>query len=150
MNGFYTGGAGAYNGGDGATYTGGGGGGGTWSSYSGGKGGSGIVILSYLTVAPTTTTTLSITGTALKQTTTDLVAATSVGGTVTFFANGRIINHCQSVATVTGSSITATCHWKPITHGNAILYAVLTPVSGYISSTSISLNSATGKRTTSR
>jgi hypothetical protein len=149
-NGINTGGTGAYIGGDGAANTGGGGGGGTLSNYSGGKGGSGIVILLYLTVAPTTSTLLSISGSAFKQTTTDLIATTSVGGTVSFYANGRIINHCQSVATVSSSIITATCHWKPLTHGGVALYAVLTPVSGYISSTSQIINSVTAKRTISR
>jgi hypothetical protein len=109
----------AATGNSGKPLTGGGGGGAYWSV--GGSGGSGVVILAYVNYFGTS---VSISVDPKKTTkaagATAIVANTTSTGTVTFFANGRVINGCKSVA-VSGTS--ATCNWKPITHGQVILTA---------------------------
>ena len=137
-------------GGNGSPNTGAGAGGGPAGCTDGGIGGSGIVILKYknyfgasvsLSVNPKKTTK--------NSGSTPITAVTTSSGTVTFYANGRVINGCNNV-TVSGT--TATCYWRPMTHGQVTLtatYASNDPVySG--SAAAPAYVTTVGKRTTAR
>ena len=132
--------------------TGGGGGSGSVNASSSGNGGSGVVIIRYknyfgasVTIAVNPKkTTKSAGATAITAST------TSASGTITFYANGRMINGCKNL-TVSGSS--ATCNWRPMVQGSVTLTATFTPsgdatLSGSVSSAAIT--TAVTKRTSAR
>jgi hypothetical protein len=111
------------NGSSGTPLTGGGGGAASKNSY-GGSGGSGAVVLAYVNFFGAS---VSISVGAKKSARViagnQITATTTSTGTVTFYANGRLINGCKNVA---GSGTTATCNWKPLTHGQVTLTATYT------------------------
>ena len=51
-------------------------------------------------------------------------AALNTSGTVTFYANGRVINRCQSIVTAT---TTASCNWLPLATARTQLTAYINP-----------------------
>jgi hypothetical protein len=116
----------------------------------GGNGGSGVVLIrtpNYFTVSLTSSGILQ--KTTKNSNATTLTATTTSTGTVTFYANGRIINGCKNVAV---SGTTATCLWRPLTHGQQTISATYTstdPTSTgiYVSPTT---NFIATKRTTAR
>ena len=128
---------------DGTANTGGGGG-------AGGSGGSGVVVIRYVN---SFSVSISYSGTPLKTTKSagaiTITASTTSTGTVTFYANGRPINRCVSVPV---SGTTATCLWRPMTHGQQYLTARYTSNDTFYngSVTSSILNTNTGRRSTSR
>ena len=96
-------------------------------------------------VQGSSTISLSVGGTNKKLTNSNITASTSTAGSVTYYANGRQINHCVAI------SSSATCAWKPLTHGNVFLTATLTPSNTSITnSTSTPVLVNVGKRTVSR
>jgi len=145
------GGIGAYASGVGASgkpLTGGGGGGAYWSV--GGSGGSGVVILAYVNFFGAS---VNISVGAKKSTRViagnQITATTTSTGTVTFYANGRLINGCKNVAV---SGTTATCNWKPLTHGQVTLTATYTSNDATYagSANAPAVVTTVGKRTTAR
>jgi hypothetical protein len=127
----------------------GGGGGGAYNSF-GTSGGSGVVILSYLNYFGTS---VSISVNPKKTTksagATPITATTTSTGTVTFYANGRVINGCLNVAV---SGTTATCNWRPITQGQVTLTATYTSndVAYAGSASAPAFVTTVGKRTSAR
>jgi Concanavalin A-like lectin/glucanases superfamily len=133
--------------------SGAGGGGAGWSSGSdvnGGAGASGVIIIKYknyfgtsisLSVNPKKTTKSSAS--------TPITATTTSTGTVTFYANGRVINGCNGVVV---SGTTATCNWRPITQGQVTLTATYTSNDPVYSGSAAAPAYVTtvGKRTTAR
>jgi hypothetical protein len=63
---------------------------------------------------------------------------TASAGKVTFFANGRRIPGCISVPAITS----ATCSYRPTTHGGITLRATVTPNSGSPYDVPISISAA--------
>lgn len=107
----------------GSVMSGAGGGGGGVDCGSGGNGGGGVVVISLLT----NSLEAAILSSASYRTTSSLVVTTTTAGKVTFFAQGRRIAGCINVSTVSSSTITATCNWKPAKIGLNQIYAILTP-----------------------
>jgi len=101
--------------------------------------------------ATSTTTTLAdqANGRATYRTVDQLTATVSGGaGKVTFYAGGKRIPMCVNIP-VSGS--TATCQWRPSTHGTTSVYAVFkSSDSGYLSSTSTPVKVGVTQRATSR
>jgi hypothetical protein len=141
---------------DGSPNTGGGGGSNSSStlaaggSANAGFGGSGVVIIKYknyfgasisISVNPKKTTKSSAA--------TPITATTTSTGTVTFYANGRVINGCMNVPV---SGTTATCNWRPITQGQMTLTATYTSSDSLYSGTAAAPAFVTtvGKRMTAR
>ena len=88
----------------------------------------GSVVITLLAIAISdTTTTLNVPNLLAFRTSAILTATTSTTGRVTFFANGKRIGGCVSVATVGSSPITATCNFKPVARGAVNFTAQLTP-----------------------
>ena len=101
----------------------GGGGGGAYNSI-GTSGGSGVVLLSYLNYfGASVSISVNLKKTAKSVGATPITATTTSTGTITFYANGRVINGCLNLAV---SGTTATCNWKPLTHGQVTLTATYT------------------------
>lgn len=107
----------------GAINSGAGGGGGGVNCGSGGSGGGGIVAISLQTNSIEAATISS----ASYRTASSLVVTTTTAGKVTFFAQGKRIAGCINLTTVSSSTITATCNWKPAQIGPNQIYAILTP-----------------------
>ena len=141
---------------DGSPNTGGGGGSNSSStlaaggSANAGFGGSGVVIIKYknyfgasisISVNPKKTTKSSAA--------TPITATTTSTGTVTFYANGRVINGCMNVPV---SGTTATCNWRPITQGQVTLAATYTSNDPLYSGTAAvtSFVTSVGERTSAR
>ena len=79
-----------------------------------------------ITVATgTSSITLTVPGTPRKGGTFTLSAVTSSTGTVAFRAKGRIISGCAA-RNVNAGTLTATCTWKPISHGPQAITASYT------------------------
>jgi len=97
------------------------------------------------------TVSLSLTSggtTTSKSKATSLTAALNTPGTVTFYANGRVINRCQAVVTAT---TTATCNWLPLTNSRVPITAYINPSSSsYSAVTSSPLYIQVNKRNTAR
>ena len=133
-----------------ATANTGGGGGGASLNSTGGRGGSGIVLISYQNSFGAS---VSISANPKKSTkasgATQITATTTSTGTVTFYANGRIINGCKNVVV---SGTTATCNWRPMTQGPVALSAAYTSNDSLYSGTvsSAAITTAVSKRTTAR
>lgn len=95
-----------------------------------------------------TLTSPSYTGNPSKAVFTTLSATANVAGTVTFYANGRLIAGCKNRPT--NGSFVATCNWRPLTQSPQTLTALFTP-----SDNTYTLATSTGsatirKRTTPR
>ena len=105
------GGAGTLNGNgvSGTKNTGGGGGSNATSSSTAGNGGSGVIIFAFSAFTGVATAINS----AVYRTPTTITATVSEAGNVTFYAMGKVIPGCKSRPTVTSSTITATCTWRP-------------------------------------
>jgi hypothetical protein len=97
------------NGSNGLNKTGSGGGGNTSGCAVGGNGGSGVVIFSFSAYGGIPT----VINSAVYRTPTTITATVSEAGKVTFYASGKVIPGCKSKSTVSSSSITATCQWRP-------------------------------------
>jgi hypothetical protein len=100
---------GAGSGADGLNLTGSGGGGNAAGCAVGGKGGTGIVIFAFNAFTAVATAISS----ATYRTPTTITATVSEAGKVTFYAYGKVIPGCKSKSTVSSTSITATCQWRP-------------------------------------
>jgi len=105
------GGAGTLNGNgvSGTKNTGGGGGANASSGTIAGNGGSGVIIFAFNAF----TAVANAISSATYRTPTTLTATVSEAGKVTFFAMGKVIPGCKSKSTVSSTSITATCQWRP-------------------------------------
>lgn len=110
---------------DGDANTGGGGGGGasSWRNYAGFAGGSGIVIIAYSAFPGEFGTLSGVSYKTTKQISLTLLSA----GKVTFLWNNKRIAGCIKVSTVSSTSITATCNWKPSQRGYATITAIFYP-----------------------
>jgi hypothetical protein len=94
----------------------------------------------------------TLAATAAKGISVNITISVDVVGKVRFFANGKRITNCLSVATSgTVPSLTATCAWKPSTTGRTSISATLTPTSNqYLGATSATLNTFVNRRTNTR
>lgn len=122
---------------DGDPNTGGGGGGAgtvSYRNYAGFAGGSGIVILSYSAFSGEFN---SIVG-ATYRSNIQLVATVSAVGRVTFYAKGKVIPGCNKVSTISSTTITAICNWRPSQRGAVSITARIFPSSSPAQSSSIS------------
>ena len=70
--------------------------------------------------------------TTSKNKSTSLTVSLNTPGTVTFYANGRVINRCQSIVTATTS---ATCNWLPLS-------TTRVPITVYVSPNSTSYSAS--------
>lgn len=104
--------------------------------------GNGFVQFTYANILPAAVT-LTSSGTAIYRSVMTLTATTNASGRVTFFSNGKRIAGCISL-TLIGSSpnYSATCSWKPSSHGSVNISAAVTPTSAHskASSPTISLS----------
>ena len=108
--------------------TGSGGGGGSnsgYRNYAGYAGASGIIILAF-TAFPVEVESISD---VKFRTTKQIVITASSAGKVTFLVNSKRIPGCIKVPTVSSTSITATCNWKPSLRGLVKVAASFTPSS---------------------
>jgi hypothetical protein len=94
---------------------------------------------------------ISLPGTSNFRTASTLTANLGVAGTdgkVTFYQNGKRIPGCINRLS---TSLVATCYWTPTTRGSVRIHAALTPASsGYLSSTSATVQAKVGNRSTTR
>jgi hypothetical protein len=135
--------------------SGSGGGGAGWNSgggtdINGGSGASGVIIIKYKNLFGTSVTiSVNPKKTTKSAGATPITATTTSTGTVTFYANYRVINGCLNVA---ASGTTATCNWRPITQGQVTLSATYTSNDPLYSGTAAATSFVTsvGKRTTAR
>lgn len=135
------------SGANGVDGTGSGGGGNAASCAAGGHGGNGIIILSYSAY----TGELSLPASPVFRTSSSIVATVSTPGVVAFFEKGKIISTCKKVTTVSASSITATCLWKPRSQGVTFISARFTATDGGSFPASLRASQVTVvKRTTPR
>jgi hypothetical protein len=99
-------------------------------------------------------TTASFTNLALayyRQPTNLVVTVTGTTGKVTFKHEGKNIVGCIKVATITASTITATCSWKPSVKKYVSLTATFVPTSAsYVSSTTPAMRTLVIARSTPR
>ena len=96
------------------------------------------------------TMSLSFASSPKKGTTQIITATTSVAGVVRFLEKGRVISACKSRATSGTNPITATCSWRPKSHGVAAISATLTPTSSDYASVSASQSVILTRRTGAR
>lgn len=119
----------------------------------GGAGGSGIVVIRYSTTTPTVNSfVLSGNPTvATFRSTTTININVNVSSRVTFFANGKRIGGCISLAaTGSSSSYTASCPWRPTTKGAMLLTAQIDPTSPGLAGFTSNLPISVVTRSTSR
>ena len=93
-----------------------------------------------------------ISGPVYKGIETTITISVGAAGKVRFFANGKRIATCLSKST-TGSNpnVTASCLWKPSTHGRIAITAIITPTNISLPiETSSPTNVVVLKRSTSR
>jgi hypothetical protein len=79
---------------------------------------------------------ITYSGVPSYRSTTVLTATTNTPSKVTFFENNKRITGCISIAT---SSNSATCNWKPASHGSITLSIQVTPTDSNYSANRISL-----------
>ena len=135
--------------------SGSGGGGAGWNSgggtdINGGSGASGVIIIKYKNLFGTSVTiSVNPKKTTKSAGATPITATTTSTGTVTFYANGRIINGCKNVVV---SGTTATCNWRPMTQGSVTLSASYTSNDSLYSGTvsAAAITTSVSKRTTAR
>lgn len=135
------------NGSNGLNQTGSGGGGNAAGCAIGGYGGSGIVIFAFNAYAGEP---VAISNATFRAATTVSVTV-SEAGKVSFYAFGKIIPGCKSRPTVSSSTITASCTWKPSQRGPVPITAKFVPTSAPSSIANINVGSVlvanrTGKR----
>jgi len=132
------------------TGAGGGGSGFGGTDTNGGAGASGVIIIKYKNYFGTSVS-LSVNPkkTTKSSASTPITATTTSAGTVTFYANGRVIIGCNGVVV---SGTTATCNWRPITQGPVTLTATYTSSDSLYSGSAVAPAYVTtvGKRTTAR
>jgi len=88
----------------------------------------GSVLVTLISIAISdTTTTIALPSSFTYRIATNLVATVTAPGKVTFFANGKRIGGCINVSTISSSSITATCSYKPSLRGQIQISATFTP-----------------------
>lgn len=97
----------------------------TTTATRGANGGPGIVILSY--IVGSTLTPMTISSPLYKGISNSISVTSNAAGKVTFFANGKKIGKCISIAVTSGNSYTATCNWKPAVRGYTKVSATFTP-----------------------
>ncbi len=133
---------------------GGGGGGGngsptptglTVSNAYGTPGAGGVVILRW---ALKGSVSFTVSGTPTFRSVSNLVATTNTASKVTFFANGKKIPGCVSLAT---SNNSVTCPWKPSTHSGVTITVKAVPTdtnyaSVSLAPTNVSIVARSGKR----
>ena len=95
-----------------------------------------------------TLTSPTYTGNPAKGVFTTLSATANVAGTVTFYANGRLIAGCKNRPT--NGSFIATCNWRPLTQSLQTVTALFTPTDNTYTLATSSANAAIRKRTTAR
>ena len=125
------------NGSNGSNLTGSGGGGNTSGCLVGGKGGSGVVIFVFNAFGAIANAINS----AVYRTPTTITATVSEAGKVTFYAMGKVIPGCKSRATVTSSTITATCSWRPSQRNAVPITAKFSPTASPANLVSIDFGS---------
>jgi hypothetical protein len=138
---------GAGTGVDGLNLTGSGGGGNAAGCVVGGKGGSGVVIFVFNAFGAVANAINS----AVYRTPTTITATVSEAGKVTFYAMGKVIPGCKSRATVTSSTISATCTWRPSQRNTVPITAKFSPAASpanlvTIDFGSIRVSARTGQR----
>ena len=135
------------NGSHGSDGTGSGGGGNASGCAVGGNGGNGIIILSFSAY----TGELSMPVSPVYRTSSSIVATVSAPGVVSFYEKGKVISSCKKVATVSSTTVTATCSWKPSAHGVTTVSARFTATGGAsYPATLTAPNLVVTKRTNSR
>lgn len=115
---------------------------------NGAPGGPGIVILKF--VVPSTLSGPTFSTPIYKGVATNLSATGNSIGRVTFFANGKKIGNCVSIATAASAPFTATCSWKPTVRGYAKVSATFTPTVIAYGVVTTSANTFIATRTTRR
>ena len=106
-----------------------------------------LTVSSNLTSASFTSLTLAY----YRQPTNLVVTVTGTTGRVTFKHNGKNIVGCIKVPTVSSSTITATCSWKPSVKSYVALTATFAPtLAAYVSSTAPTMRTLVVARTGSR
>jgi hypothetical protein len=99
----------------------------------------------------TTAAFSNITVANYRQSTSLVVTVTGTTGKVTFKHNGKNIVGCIKVPTVSSSTITATCSWKPSVKKYVSLTATFVPTSAaFASSTTPAMRTLVIARTTPR
>ncbi|MFM6941644.1 MAG: LamG domain-containing protein [Candidatus Planktophila sp.] len=135
----------------GAANSGAGGGGTGWddsvagSDLPGGSGGSGVIILRYTS---TLNTTFNAPATATYRQASTLSVTTTMAAKVTFFANGKRIPNCITIATDGANS--ASCNWTPSIRGQVTISVVVTPSLIGVAPATSTAALVVAKRTTQR
>lgn len=121
------------------------------SNGSGGAGGSGIVYIKYATTGATISQ-ISVSGIVNKGNTSTLTATLNSVGKVRFFANGKRIPNCLSVATSgSGPTYTASCNWKATNTGSTRISVQFYPTdANYLGALSADFNFTVSKRSNTR
>lgn len=114
----------------------------------GAPGGPGIIILKY--IIPSSLGAITIGGSIYKGVVTSITVTANSAGRVTFYANGKKIAKCISIATSGSDPFTATCSWKPAVRGPIRVSAIFSPTNTAMGVTSTSSNAQVGRRTTTR
>jgi hypothetical protein len=78
---------------------------------------------------------------AAYRTNIQIITTVNVAGKVTFYAKGKVIPGCNKISTVSSTSITATCNWKPSQRGAVAISARLYPTSSPSQSSLVQSNS---------
>ena len=104
---------------------------------SGLQSGPGLVTLTYANFQPAAVN-ISLSSAPVFRTPVNVSVNTNATGKVTFFANNKRIPGCIGL-TLTGSSptYTATCSWKPSSHGAVAISATVTPTSSHAITTAL-------------
>ena len=113
-----------------------GGGGGYTSCNLGGAGGTGVVVLRYAAYSGDFTTGKG--ATAVYRTANTLTVTVTSAGKVTFYVKGKAIPGCKSIPTISSTTITASCNWRPSIHIPTPVTAIFTPSAS--GSSPVSLN----------
>ncbi len=130
------GGNGGSPGASGTVGRGAGGGGGYTSCNLGGAGGTGVVVLRYAAYSGDFTTGKG--ATAVYRTANTLTVTVTSAGKVTFYVKGKAIPGCKSIPTISSTTITASCNWRPSIHIPTPVTAIFTPSAS--GSSPVSLN----------
>jgi hypothetical protein len=115
---------------------------------NGAPGGPGVIILKY--VIPSSLGAITIGGSIYKGVVTSISVTANSVGRVTFYANGKKIAKCISIATSGSDPFTATCSWKPAVRGPIRVSATFSPTNTALGTSSTFASAQVGKRTTTR
>lgn len=105
--------------------------------------------LNYVFAPETSSISLGSISTANKGRTVTATATVGATGKVRFTSNGKRIANCLNVVT-SGSPLSASCTWKPVTSGSLVITATLTPASNSIAKVSDTKLLSVARRTTLR